>query len=46
MGKIALLKLFAKGRTGCPCNICRSLDKEGEKVFGNKEWRRMKNEGK
>jgi hypothetical protein len=47
MDSIELLKKFIKeGRTGCPCSICRSLDKEGEKVFGKKEWRRMKNGGK
>ena len=42
MDRVGLLKSFAKGRTNCPCNVCRSLDKEGEKVFGEKEWRRMK----
>jgi hypothetical protein len=47
MYSIELLKRFVKeGLANCPCNICRLLDKEGEKVFGKKEWVRMKNGGK
>ena len=43
MDKIGLLKSFVKRQTNCSCGICRELDKEGEKVFGKKEWIRMKN---
>jgi hypothetical protein len=44
MGKIELLlKNFVKRQPNCQCNACRILDKEGEKVFGRKEWIRMKN---
>jgi hypothetical protein len=43
MDRVELLKILVKeGLASCPCSVCRSLDKEGEKVFGKKEWRRMK----